>query len=51
MSNKAIARRLDISEVTVKHHVTALMRALQVQNRTEAAMAASRLGWRLPPTR
>ncbi len=48
MSNKAIARRLDISEVTVKHHVTAVMRALQVQNRTEAAIAASRLGWSLP---
>lgn len=49
MSNKVIARRLDISEVTVKHHVTAVMRALQVHNRTEAAMAASRLGWSLPP--
>lgn len=46
-SNKAIARRLDIVEVTVKHHVTALMRALGAQNRTEASAAVARLGWRL----
>lgn len=47
-SNKAIARSLAIAEVTVKHHVTSLMRALKVQNRTEAALTISRFGWRLP---
>jgi DNA-binding NarL/FixJ family response regulator len=47
-SNKAIARTLSIAEVTVKHHVTALMRALQVSNRTEAALAITRYGWQLP---
>lgn len=47
-SNKAIARSLSIAEVTVKHHVTSLMRALKVQNRTEAALTISRYGWRLP---
>ena len=47
-SNKAIARSLSSAEVTVKHHVTSLMRALKVQNRTEAASIISRYGWRLP---
>lgn len=47
-SNKAIARSLCIAEVTVKHHVTSLMRALKVQNRTEAAAAIAQYGWRLP---
>jgi DNA-binding NarL/FixJ family response regulator len=47
-SNKAIARTLSIAEVTVKHHVTALMRALQVSNRTEAALTIARYGWQLP---
>jgi len=50
-SNKAIARSLSIAEVTVKHHVTSLMRALKVQNRTEAALTISRYGWRLPEIR
>lgn len=47
-SNKAIARSLSIAEVTVKHHVTSLMRILKVQNRTEAALAIAHFGWRLP---
>lgn len=47
-SNKAIARSLSIAEVTVKHHVTLLMRALKVQNRTEAASVIAQYGWRLP---
>ena len=47
-SNKSIARALGIAEVTVKHHVTALMRALQVSNRTEAALAITRFQWQLP---
>jgi len=47
-SNKAIARSLSIAEVTVKHHVTSLMRALKVQNRTEAALTIAQYGWQLP---
>ena len=38
-SNKAIAIRLDLSEKTVKVHVGAIFRALQVANRTQAANA------------
>ncbi len=37
--NKMIARDLDLSEKTVKAHVTAIFRALNVVNRTQAAAA------------
>lgn len=40
--NKIIARELDISEATVKLHVSAILQALGVRNRTEAALEASR---------
>jgi len=43
-SNKLIARELELSEKTVKSHVTALFRALGVVNRTQAAIAARRRG-------
>lgn len=43
-SNKEIARILDLSEGTVKLHVTAILKALNVNNRTGAVVAASRLG-------
>jgi DNA-binding NarL/FixJ family response regulator len=45
--NKAIARDLDISEGTVKLHLSAVFRALDVHNRTEAVYAAAKLGLRL----
>ena len=48
-SNKAISRRLDTAEATVKHHVTAILKALRVTNRTEAVIAVAALGWDLPP--
>jgi DNA-binding NarL/FixJ family response regulator len=48
-SNKAISRLLDVAEPTVKHHVTAILKALKVTNRTEAVIAVGALGWRLPP--
>jgi len=41
-SNKVIARELDLSEKTVKAHVTAVFRALGVINRTQAALEARR---------
>jgi DNA-binding NarL/FixJ family response regulator len=47
-SNKAISRLLDVAEPTVKHHVTAVLKALNVTNRTEAVIAVGSLGWQLP---
>jgi DNA-binding NarL/FixJ family response regulator len=44
-SNKAICRRLDLAEPTVKNHVTAILKALGVSNRTEAVLAVSARGW------
>lgn len=38
-SNKAIGRALGLSEPTVKHHVTAVLKALQATSRTEAVLA------------
>jgi DNA-binding NarL/FixJ family response regulator len=46
--NKSIARDLDISEGTVKAHLSAVMQALNARNRTEAVYAAAKLGLRLP---
>lgn len=43
-SNKEIARRLAISEQTVKAHVTSILRALEVSSRARAAVAARRYG-------
>jgi DNA-binding NarL/FixJ family response regulator len=43
-SNKAICRVLDLAEPTVKNHVTAILKALKVTNRTEAVIAAGALG-------
>ncbi len=42
--NKQIAFDLGISEATVKAHMTAIMRKLDVQNRTQAVLAARALG-------
>jgi DNA-binding NarL/FixJ family response regulator len=46
-SNKAICRLLGLAEPTVKNHVTAILRALKVTNRTEAAITAKERGWEL----
>ena len=40
-SNKQIAFELGIAETTVKAHMTALMRKLNVCNRTQAALACA----------
>jgi len=42
--NKQIAHNLGISEATVKAHMTAVMRKLDVSNRTQAALVARSLG-------
>ena len=47
LSNKAIAQALSIGEGTVKVHLKAVLRKLDVANRTQAATLALRLGW--PP--
>lgn len=43
-SNKIIARELDLSEGTVKLHVTSILKALNVTNRTGAVVAGRNLG-------
>jgi DNA-binding NarL/FixJ family response regulator len=47
--NKQIAYDLGIAEATVKAHMTALMRKLNVRNRTQVAIAAQAAMW--SPTR
>jgi DNA-binding NarL/FixJ family response regulator len=46
-SNKAICSVLELAEPTVKNHVAAILKALKVKNRTEAAMAVVEHGWDL----
>jgi DNA-binding NarL/FixJ family response regulator len=46
-SNKAICSVLALAEPTVKNHVAAILKALKVKNRTEAAMAVVEHGWDL----
>jgi len=48
LPNKLIGRQLDLAEGTVKVHVSGVLRALGVRNRTQAVLAANRLGLRLP---
>lgn len=43
-SNKEIARALNLGEGTIKVHVTGIMKALNVRNRTQAVVTATRLG-------
>lgn len=42
--NKVIARQLDVCEATVKVHVKAILRKLNVRNRTQAALWANSHG-------
>jgi DNA-binding NarL/FixJ family response regulator len=48
-SNKLICRELDLAESTVKNHVTLVLKALNVTSRTQAVLAAARLGLALEP--
>jgi DNA-binding NarL/FixJ family response regulator len=43
-SNKAICRDLNLALPTVKNHVTAILKAIKVTNRTEAVIATGSLG-------
>jgi DNA-binding NarL/FixJ family response regulator len=45
LPTKSISRELDLSENTVKEHIASIFRALDVHNRTQAVIQASR--WRL----
>lgn len=44
--NKLICRELGLAESTVKIHVSAILKALKVRSRTQAVIAATRLGLR-----
>lgn len=44
LSNKEIARELDLQEVTVKLHIKTLYRKIAAKNRTHAAMIAKDVG-------
>ena len=48
--NKQIAYDLNVSEATIKAHVTAILRKLGVHSRTQAVIAAQRLGVEPPKT-
>ena len=45
-SNKVISRDLNLAEGTVKNHVAAVLKALGVDTRVQAVIAAARLGLR-----
>jgi len=47
LSNKQIARRLGISEKTVRNHLSRVFSKLRATNRTEAVMNAMRVGLQL----
>jgi two-component system nitrate/nitrite response regulator NarL len=49
-SNKCIARKINITEATVKVHVKAILRKIQVENRTQAAIWGMNNGSLTRPT-
>jgi DNA-binding NarL/FixJ family response regulator len=49
LSNKLIARKLDIAESTVKIHVSGVFREMQVNSRTQALLAVAKSGVKFGP--
>ena len=49
LSNREISQRMGLSVDTVKDHLGGIMRALGVQTRTQAVLAAARYGYRSSP--
>ena len=47
-SNKEFARKLGLLESTVKAHIKVILKKLNAQNRTQAALIAADLGWPRP---
>ena len=45
LGNKAIARRLNLSEHTVKFHISSIFSKLNVSSRTEAVILGAKQGW------
>jgi DNA-binding NarL/FixJ family response regulator len=45
-SNREISQTIGISDETVKSHVAAILRHFEVQNRTQAVVAAARCGYK-----
>jgi DNA-binding NarL/FixJ family response regulator len=50
LSNRDISQRMGLSVDTVKDHLGGIMRALGVQTRTQAVLAAARHGYRASPS-
>jgi DNA-binding NarL/FixJ family response regulator len=46
-NNKTICRELNLAEPTIKNHISAILKALGVNSRTEAVVEVTRLGWSL----
>lgn len=46
--NKQIAYELDVTEATIKAHMTAIFRKLEVRSRTQAVLAISKLNLEIP---
>ena len=49
LRNRQIAQKLFLSEKTVRNHISAILGKLQANDRTEAALIASRHGLGEPP--
>jgi len=45
ISNKQIAERLGVTEATIKVHISAILKALGLRSRVEAALMAQKLDW------